>query len=116
MDRHMKNLTVRARIIAYFSAVSLFVFVLCVFAYAQLYRVRFQANIARSESVTGLVLASRLQAVSISTYTSVEQLLLEHNSVKRRQIKAYLEERTAERLALLKQYEALVRSDRQREL
>ena len=112
----MKNLTVRARIIAYFSASTLLLFVLCVFAYVQLDRIRDHASIARSESVPGLVLAGRLQAISISTYSSVEQLILERNSAKRRQIKAYLDENTARRLILLKQYESVARSDRQREL
>jgi PAS domain S-box-containing protein len=61
-------------------------------------------------------LASQLQAVSISTYSSVEQLILERDSVKRQQIKTNLGEKTAERLNLLKQYESVIRSDRQREL
>ena len=112
----MKNLTVRARIIAYFSAATLLLIGLCVFAYIQLQRIQDQASIARSESVPGLVLASQLQAVSISTYSSVEQLILERDSVKRQQIKTNLGEKTAERLNLLKQYESVIRSDRQREL
>jgi methyl-accepting chemotaxis protein WspA len=112
----MKNLTARARIIAYFSAATLLLICLCVFAYVQLQRIQDQASIARSESVPGLVLASQLQAVSISTYSSVEQLILERDSVKRQQIKTYLGEKTAERLNLLKQYESVIRSDRQREL
>ena len=112
----MKNLTVRARIIAYFSAATLLLIGLCVFAYIQLQRIRDQASIARSESVPGLALASQLQAVSISTYSSVEQLILERDSVKRQQIKTNLGEKTAERLNLLKQYESVIRSDRQREL
>src|ERR1035438_2640188 len=106
MDWHMTNLTVRVRIIAYFSAVTLLLFVLCVFAYVQLDRIRDHASIARSESVPGLVLAGRLQAISISTYSSVEELNLTRDSLKRQQIRAYLEEKTAERLDLLKRYES----------
>ena len=112
----MKNPTIRARIVAYFSATTLLLLALCAFAYAQLHRIGDQATIARSESVPGLVLAGRLQAISISTYTSVEELNLTRDSLKRKQIKAYLEEKTAERLDLLKRYESIIRSDRQREL
>ena len=112
----MKNPTIRARIVAYFSAATLLLLALCAFAYVQLRRIGDQATIARSESVPGLVLAGRLQAISISTYTSVEELNLTRDSLKRQQIRAYLEEKTAERLDLLKRYESIIRSDRQREL
>jgi len=111
-----KHPTVRRRIIVYFSGVTLLLFVLCTFAYLQLHRIQDSAGIARSESVPGLILAARLQAISISTFTSVERLVMEQTSVERQQIKSYLEERTAERLVLLKRYESVVKTDRQREL
>src|ERR1035438_7851518 len=109
----MKTPTVRARIIAYFSAVTLLMITLCVFAYVQLHGIQRQASLARSESVPGLVLAGRLQAISTATYTSVQELVLERDALKRQQIKTYLEEKTAERLGVLKQYESIIRSDRQ---
>jgi PAS domain S-box-containing protein len=112
----MKNPAVRARIIAYLSVVALLSFALCLFAYVQLQRIQYQARVVQSESVPGLVTASRIQAVSISTYTSVEGLILERNPLKRQQIKTYLNKKTAERLELIKQYEFLIKSDRQREL
>src|ERR1700691_1978903 len=97
-DSNMKNTTVRARIIVCFSAVILLMIAVCAFAYVQLRAIQDQANEARSESVPGLFVAGRLQAISISTYTSVQQLVLERDLLKREQIKAYLEQKTAERL------------------
>ena len=112
----MKNPTVRARIIAYFSAVTLLMITLCVFAYVQLQGIQRQASIARSESLPGLVMATRLEALSIATYTSVQELVLERDALKRQEIKTYLEEKTAERLGVIKQYESIIRSDKQRQL
>src|SRR5580658_5388288 len=112
----MKNTTVRARIIVCFSAVIVLMIALCAFAYVQLRAIQDRANEARSESVPGLFIASRLQAISISTYTSVQQLVLEPDLLKRQQIKAYLEQKTTERLEYLKKYESVIRSERQRSL
>ncbi len=89
---------------------------LCGFSYVQLQRIQSQASLARTESVPGLAIADRLVATSISTYASVQELILERDASKRQKIKTYLEEKTAERLALLQQYKLLIRSDRQREL
>jgi methyl-accepting chemotaxis protein WspA len=108
--------TVRKKIVLGFSAVILLMVALCAFAYIQLRNIEAQAVELRAESVPGLYLAGRLQAVSISTYTSVQQLILERDPSRMQQIRAYLEGKTAERLELLKKYEPTIRSDKQREL
>jgi methyl-accepting chemotaxis protein WspA len=108
--------TVRKKIVLGFSAVILLMVGLCVFAYMQLRGIEAQATALRVESVPGLYLAGRLHTVSVSTYTSVQQLILERDPARMQQIKAYLEDRTAERLDLLKKYEPTIRTEKQREL
>jgi methyl-accepting chemotaxis protein WspA len=108
--------TVRKKIVLGFSAVILLMVALCAFAYIQLSDIEAQAVELRSESVPGLYLAGRLHAVSISTYTSVQQLILERDPSRMQQIRAYLEDKTTERLELLKKYEPTIRTDKQREL
>src|ERR1700749_2336080 len=98
----MKNTTGRARIVACFSAVILLMIGLCAFAYVQLRAIQDRSDEARAESVPGLFIAARLQNISISTYTSVQQLILERDALKRQQIKAFLEQKTTERLEYLK--------------
>jgi methyl-accepting chemotaxis protein WspA len=108
--------TVRKKIVLGFSAVTLVMVALCAFAYIQLRDIEAQAVELRTESVPGLYLAGRLHAVSISTYSSVQQLILELDPSRMQQIRAYLEGKTTERLDLLKKYERTIRTDKQREL
>src|ERR1700722_13263444 len=108
--------TVRKKIVLGFSAVILLMVALCAFAYIQLRNIEAQAVQSRNESIPGLYLTGRLQAISISTYTSVQQLILERDPSRMQQIRANLEEKTAERLDLLKKYEPTITTDKQREL
>jgi methyl-accepting chemotaxis protein WspA len=108
--------TVRKKIVLGFSAVTLLMVALCGFAYIQLRDIESQAVELRTESVPGMYLAGRLQAVSISTYTSVQQMILEQDPSRMQTIRAYLEDKTNERLELLKKYEPTLRTDKQREL
>src|SRR5258708_1937344 len=108
--------TVRKKIVLGFSAVILLMVALCAFAYIQLRDIEAQAVELRAESVPGLYLAGRLHAISISTYTSVQQLILERDPSRMQQIRAYLEDKTTERLDLLKKYVPTLRTDKQREL
>jgi methyl-accepting chemotaxis protein WspA len=108
--------TVRSKIILGFAAAILLIVALCAFAYIQLRGIEDQAVAFRTESVPGLYLAGRLNSVSISTYTSVQQLILERDPARLEQIRTYLEDRTTERLDLLKQYQATMRTDQQRRL
>jgi methyl-accepting chemotaxis protein WspA len=108
--------TVRMKIVLGFSAIILLMVALCGFAYIQLRDIEAQATELRAESVPGLYLDGRLQAASISTYTSVQQMILEHDPARMQQLVAYLESKTTERLELLKKYEPTVRTDKQREL
>jgi methyl-accepting chemotaxis protein WspA len=108
--------TIRKKIVLGFSAVILLMVALCAFAYIQLRDIEAQALELRKESVPGLYLTGRLQAISISTYTSVQQLILERDPSRMQQVRAYLEDKTAERLDLLKKYEPTITTDKQREL
>ena len=112
----MNTKTVRRKIGLGFSAVILLMVGMCVYAYVQLRDIEAQAVELRAESVPGLYLAGRLQAVSISTYTSVQQLILEQDRSRMQQIAAYLEDKTTERLDLLKKYEPTLRTEKQKEL
>src|ERR1700722_9741237 len=94
--------TVRKKIVLGFSAVILLMVALCAFAYIQLRNIEAQAVQSRNESIPGLYLTGRLHAVSISTYTSVQQLILERDPSRMQQIRAYLEDKTAERLGYRK--------------
>ncbi len=106
----MKIGTVRAKIVLGFSAVILLMVALCAFAYIQLREIEAQAVALHAESVPGLYLAGRLQSASISTYTSVQQLILERDPARMQQIRAYLEDKTTERLDLLKKYGSVAES------
>jgi len=108
--------TVRTKIGLGFSAVILLMVALCSYAYIQLRNIEAQAIELRSDSVPGLYLAGRLQATSIATYTSVQQLILEQDHSRAQQIIAYLEEKSAERLELLKQYKPTVTTEKERAL
>ena len=110
------NGTVRKRIILGFSSVILLMVGLCVFAYIQLHGIRSQSVELRGDSVPGLYLVSRLHAVSIETYTSVQQHVFESDPARMEQIASYIQEKTAERLELLKQYEPTVSAGKEREL
>jgi methyl-accepting chemotaxis protein WspA len=112
----MKIGNVRKRIVLGFSAVVLLMVALCALAYIQLGDIEVQAAETRAESVPGLYLSGRLHAVSISTYSSVQQLILENDFSKMQQIRADLDDKTTERLELLKKYEPTLRTDKQREL
>ena len=108
--------TVRRKIVTAFSAVILLIVALCAFAYVQLRGIEAQAVVLSAESLPGLYLSGQLQTTSVVTYTSVQQLILEADLERRRQIMAYLESKTAERLDLLKKYLTIVKTEKQREL
>jgi methyl-accepting chemotaxis protein WspA len=108
--------TVRKKIVLGFSAVTLLMVALCAFAYIELGNIEAQAVELHRESVPGLYLSGRLQAISTSTYTSVRQLILERDPSRMQQIRAYLDDKTAERLDLLKKYEPTIGAGKQREL
>ena len=108
--------TVRKRVILGFSAVILLMIALCAFAYVQLRGIESQAIALRANSVPGLYLVGRLSAVSISTYTSVQQHILERDPAKMQQIMSYIHDKTTERLDLLKQYDNTISTPKARDL
>jgi methyl-accepting chemotaxis protein WspA len=112
----MGNATVRQRIVLGFSAVILLMAALCAFAYLQLRGIKTQATLMREDSLPGLYLVGKLHSVSISTYTSVQQKILERDPARMQQIAAFIREKSAERLDLLKQYDHTVATAKAREL
>jgi PAS domain S-box-containing protein len=112
----VKNSTVRNKIIFSFSAVVLLIVGLSGFAYVQLRAIESELSVARSQSVPGLDLAARVEAVSISAFTSFEQLVEENDESKARTIQDYLAAKTEERLELLARYQRLIQTDEQRQL
>jgi methyl-accepting chemotaxis protein WspA len=96
--------TMRKRVVLGFSAVILLMIVLCVFAYVELRGIEAQAVAMRNESVPGLYIVGRLHSVSISTYTSVQEIM------------SYIHDKTVERLDLLKQYDHTMTTAKAREL
>lgn len=112
----MNKGTVRARIILGFSAVILLMVALCTFAYVQLRGIEGQAIHLHTDSVPGLYLIDKLQAVSISTHASVQQHVLENNKGKAQQLQAYVQEKSAETSNLLRQYESTITAAKDREL
>jgi methyl-accepting chemotaxis protein WspA len=112
----MKSWSVRQRIITGFSAVILVMVALSAFAYVRLRGSAAQAAALDGDSVPGLYLVGRLQAVSIQTYISAEQHVSEHDPDQMRQIMAYIQQKTVERLDLLKQYEPTITTGKGREL
>ena len=105
----MKDSTVRNKIILSFSVVALLIVGLCGFAYVQLRAIETEVAVARLEPVPGLDLAARMEAVSISTFTSVQRLVEEGDESKARTLQDYLAAKTAERQELLGQYKRLIR-------
>src|ERR1700688_5308352 len=103
----MGNATVRQRIVLGFSSVILLMAASSAFAYLQLRAIKTQETVLREDSAD-LYLVGRLHAVSISTYTSVQQKVLERDPERMQQIAAYIREKSAERLDLLKQYDHTV--------
>ena len=108
--------TMRMRVVLGFSAVILLTVALCVFAYVQLRGIEAQATALRTKSVPALYIVGRLHAVSISTYTSVQQHILERDPARMQQIMSYIHDRTVERLDLLRQYEHTITTTTAREL
>jgi PAS domain S-box-containing protein len=112
----VKNPTIRSRVIGYFSTVTLLVIALCIFGYVQLREVRLEANLARSESVPGLVLAARLQALSIEAFSAARELVLNLDPAREAPLRKLLADKTAERIEILNRYETIIRSEEQRDL
>src|SRR4029079_11227969 len=107
-NRMMNSGNMRKRVVLGFSAVILLMVALCVFAYVQLRGIEAQATALRTKSVPALYIVGRLHSVSISTYTSVQQHILERDPARMQQIMSYIHGRTVERLDLLKQYEGTI--------
>ena len=108
--------TVRKRVVLGFSAVILLMIALCAFAYVELRGIEAQSTSLRSDSIPGLYLIGRLNAVSISAHASVQQHVLERDPARMQQITAYIDDRTVERLELFRQYEHTVTTAKDWEL
>jgi methyl-accepting chemotaxis protein WspA len=111
-----KNWTVRQRIIIGFSAVMAIMVGLSTFAYVRLRGIEAQATVLRKDLIPGLFIVGRLHAVSIETYTSTQQHILEQDPAKMEQIMSFIQQKTAERLDLLSQHQSKLVTARDREL
>ena len=89
---------------------------LCVFAFIELKAIGGQETALRMDSVPGVYLTGRLQAVSIENNSAVQQHILELDPSRMQQLMSYVQEKTTETLNLLKQYEATIVTSRDREL
>ena len=78
----MKSGTVRRRIILSFSAVILLMISLCVFAFIELKGIGAQAVALRTDSIPGVYLTGRLQAVSVENNSAVQQHILERDPAR----------------------------------
>src|SRR6185295_12090041 len=66
--------------------------------------------------IPSLYLAERLHAASIQTYDGVAQHVLERDPVKMQQLLLYIQQKSIERMDLLAQHEALLRTPGERAL
>jgi methyl-accepting chemotaxis protein WspA len=112
----VKKGSVRRRIVLSFSAVILLMIGLCVFAFIELRGIGAQEVALRTDSVPGVYLSGRLQAVLIESNSAVQQHILERDPARMQQMISYVQEKATEALSLLKQYEATIVTARDREL
>ena len=112
----MKNWTVRQRIIMGFSAVILVMIALGTFAYLRLRGIAEQAAGLDGDSIPGLYIVGKLQAASVEAYSTTQQHVLEQDPAKMQQILAAIQQKTAERQELLREYPATITTERDREL
>ena len=103
----MKNWTVRQRILVGFSVIFIIMFVLSMVAYWRLRDIESQAIVLNQNAIPALQLAGQLRAVSVETYTSAQQHVLESDPAAMTQITAFIQQKTVERLDILKQLDAL---------
>ena len=89
---------------------------LSVLAFVRLRGIATQAAVLDGDSIPGLYLVGRMQAVSVQTYLSTEQHILERDPAQMQRIMAYIQQKTVERFDLLKQYEPTLTTSKEREL
>jgi methyl-accepting chemotaxis protein WspA len=111
-----KNWTVRQRIIIGFSAVMAIMVGLTTFAYVRLRGIEARATVLRNDLIPGLYIVGMLKAVSIETYTSTQQHILEDDPAKMEQIMSFIQQKTKERADLLSQYQSIITTAREKEL
>jgi methyl-accepting chemotaxis protein WspA len=112
----MNNWTVKQRIFVGFSVVFMLMFALGMFAYWRLANIESQTAALNLQSIPALDLVGRLHAVSIETYISTQQHILESDPAKMERIMAFIQQKTVERLDILKQLDSTVVTSRDKEL
>jgi methyl-accepting chemotaxis protein WspA len=110
------NATVRQRIVIGFSSVILLMTALCGFAYLQMRGIATQTVSLHDDSLPGLYIVGRLDSVSIETYASLEQSILQSDTAGTQQTMALTQEKLAQQAGLLKQYSSTVITARDAEL
>ena len=111
-----KTWTVRQRIIIGFSAVMAIMVFLSTYTYLRLRAIEVQAAVLRNDLIPGMYLVGRLKSVSIETFTSTQQHILEDDPAKMDEIMSFIRQKTKERLDLLSQHQAVISTPKEREL
>jgi methyl-accepting chemotaxis protein WspA len=112
----MRSWTVNQRIILCFSAIVAMMVALSVFAYVRLGSIENQTATLHRDSIPSLYIVGKLAAVSTETYSGVQRHLLENDPAKMQAIMAGIQQKTVERLDLLRQHEAVITTAREKEL
>ena len=102
----MKNWSVRQRIIVGFSVVFT---IMLAFEHVRILaasRYRSASNALSQDSIPGLQLVGELRAVSTETFTSTQQHVLESDPAAMSKIMEFIQQKTVERLAILKQLDS----------
>ena len=111
----MKNWSVRQRIFVGFSVVFTIMFVLSLFAYWRLRDIESRATALTQDSIPGLQFVGELRSVSIETFTSTQQYVLESDPAAMSKIMEFIQQKTVERLAILKQLDSTADTAQERE-
>jgi len=112
----MKNTTVRSRIVFGFSSVILLMAALCAFAWMELRGIAGQVAALDNDSLPGLSVAGRLNAVTAESYASVEQCLFEMDATALAQCAATARAKIAEQAELARSYERTIQTEADRDL
>jgi methyl-accepting chemotaxis protein WspA len=111
----MRIWTVKQRISVGFSVLFLIMSALGMFAYWRLATIESQTGALNLESIPALDLVGRLHAVSIETYSSTQQHILESDPAKMAAIMNFIQQKTVERLDILKDLDSTLVTPRDKE-
>jgi methyl-accepting chemotaxis protein WspA len=114
-EQPMKNWSVRQRILVGFSVVFAIMFVLTFFAYWRLRDIESRATALNQDSVPGLQFVGELRSVSIETFTSTQQYVLESDPAAMSKIMEFVQQKTVDGVAILKELDSTADTAQERE-